>query len=176
MKHVLTELTFFIFAPAFPHSSSCVYKCWVTEQTRISPYRYHGSRYHHFLPIRRHPGQREKLHFEYFRRFFRVQFNIVVSLFAPFYLNYAHRMIISTTKITNFNLWTLTCCLSWIPQSNSLCLDHVTCWRCGYYSIDMRIVSILWAQAIGSAPRTLITGGLGQLGRGLAKVLRSANT
>lgn len=36
----------------------------------------------------------------------------------------------------------------------------------------MRIVSILWAQAIGSAPRTLITGGLGQLGRGLAKVLR----
>lgn len=31
----------------------------------------------------------------------------------------------------------------------------------------MRIISVLWAQ-----PRTLITGGLGQLGRGLAKLLR----
>lgn len=39
----------------------------------------------------------------------------------------------------------------------------------------MRILSILWTQGGGSVPRTLITGGLGQLGRGLAKVLRSVS-
>jgi len=38
------------------------------------------------------------------------------------------------------------------------------------FNSAMRLLSLLYGQA--GAPRTLITGGLGQLGRGLAKVLR----
>ena len=38
------------------------------------------------------------------------------------------------------------------------------------FNSTMRLLSLLYGQA--GAPRTLITGGLGQLGRGLAKALR----